>query len=124
MKHIIMKHIVMTCFIMLAFLSACKKKEDITQYDEARYLFDESTKLIQTVTADIAVATDSISIDSLSKVFEKKIVEINFSYPPQTDLKLTEQENDSIYKLMQTMLALKEEKLSSFSKIIETDTID
>ena len=110
-------------FVTLLIFSSCKEKEDTNHSDEARELFSLSAELIQSISREIAVASDSSSVDSLSKVFEKKITDINFMVPPQTDLKLTEQENDSLFKLMKLMKTISQEKLSSLAVIESPDSI-
>lgn len=93
---------------------ACNRKEDTMKSEEARDLFSNSAKFIQSINRSMMSATDSSYVDSLSKVFEKGITDVNFSFPPQTDFKLTEQENDSLFKLMEEMRCIKQEKLKSF----------
>lgn len=70
----------------------------------------------------MAIASDSSQIDSLSKIYEKKITEINFSLPSQIDYKLTEEENDSIFKMIEYMIKIKKERLETF-KTVTYDTI-
>lgn len=98
----------------LLFFS-CHKKEETDNNVEAEILFENSIELIKDYTYQIKNASDSAQIDSLSKTLEKKITEINFSVPPQTDLKLSEEENDSIFKLMKIMKTEQENKLKSFA---------
>lgn len=108
--------------LILLIFSSCRKNEIKDPYPEARKLFVETTKLINKYSSDIRLANDSISVDSLELNFEKKLTEINFSFPPETDFKLTEQENDSIYKLLKTLKKIKEERLRTFH-LIKTDTV-
>lgn len=85
------------------------KRERIDQNDDASLLFDESAQVIIEYTDKIRAAQDSLSVDSLSEAFEKRIIDINFSFPGDTDLKLSEQDNDSLYSLLQTYLNVKKE---------------
>lgn len=96
-------------------LFSCIKKEDNDTSDEARDLFSLSADLIIDITDMIKTAGDSIQVDSLSQLFEKRITEINFAFPPETDMKLTEQENDSIFKLIESLRSVKKDKLISLS---------
>lgn len=114
-----------TAFVLTySLLISCNKKEDKNNSDEARELFQQTTMLIDDISRKISQASDSATIDSLSKFYEKKITDINFSFPPQTDLILTEQENDSIFKLMEEMRKLKNERLCSFILIESHDSIE
>ena len=108
-------------FLTISFsliLISCKKTGKIDEGEEARELFKESSSLLIKVIDQIKLANDSLTIDSLQNFFEKKLVEINFSFPPQTDLKLTEEENDSIFKLMQKLKIESSYKLVEFSSHI------
>lgn len=103
-------------------ISSCAQKKDINDDIEARNLFRNSASNIIEFTEKIWNATDSTSVDSISSLFEKKMIEINFSFPPQTDLKITEQENDSLFYLLQKFTQIKKEKLQELSKT-PTDSI-
>lgn len=94
--------------LMQLFMMGCKR-ERIDQNDDASLLFDESAQVIIEYTDKIRAAQDSLSVDSLSEAFEKRIIDINFSFPGDTDLKLSEQDNDSLYSLLQTYLNVKKE---------------
>lgn len=113
-------------FIMLIFslffLNACKKKEISEKVDESQSLFQQSVNLIIEITNQYKESKDSLAIDSLNRLFEKRITDINFSVPPETDYKLTEQDNDSLYKLIQSMKEIKDKRLLELSKI-KVDTI-
>lgn len=103
-------------------LIACSSKKENIENPEARELFSQSSALVLESIRSIQEATDSVSVDSLSRLFEKKIVDINFSFPPNTDLHLTEQENDSLFKIMNEYKSVKETKLRDLQKI-EKDSI-
>ena len=109
-------------FIFFSIFS-CTSKEKTESTEEARDLFSKSAELIIHTTNQIKDAKDSLEIDSLTYVFEKRITEINFEYPPQTDFKLNEIENDSLYNLLTIMTKEKKSKLSQFSVILK-DSIE
>ena len=92
------------------FLS-CTNKEKDTKNEDANLLFDKSVELIKDFSQKLSNASDSVQIDSLISTFEKKITELNFSFPPNTDLKLSEQENDSLYKLLRDFETIRNLKL-------------
>lgn len=98
------------------------EKEDL--HPEARELFKSTEILIRETINKVSQAKDSITLDSLIDNFDKRMTDVNFSFPPQTDLYLTEQENDSIIKLLQALRIRKEENYSILSRVLEnTDTI-
>ena len=102
---------------------SCSTNKESDNNEEARLLFHRSAQLIKETTHNMKIAADSASIDSLSRLYEKKITEINFSFAPETDFKLTEQENDSLFKLIGSMKTVKYNKLKEFS-IILGDSLD
>ena len=94
---------------------SCGNKKESRRSGDADVLFTQSVNLLNQITQQLTFAKDSLSVDSLSDLFEKKIVEINFSVSPETDLNLTEQENDSLSKLYRKYLSIKSTKLIEFS---------
>ena len=112
-------------FLIIAttiFIVSCEKK--VTQFhnEEARQLFEESASLISKYTDEIKIAPDSASVDSLNERFEKKITEINFHYPSETDLNMTEQENDSLFNLLSNLKQVTTIRLQELKKT-DNDTI-
>lgn len=93
------------------FFAGCNHKEDPSKDFESRDLFEKSVVLIKRTTANIEIAQDSIKVDSLLKLFEKQITDLNFSYPPETDLQLTEEDNDSLFGLLNNMQKIREQRL-------------
>lgn len=93
---------------------SCAKKEDDNEMQEAQSLFQETVALISDYSTKIQNSKDSAEVDNLMAEFDKKLTDINFSYPSNTDLLLTEQDNDSIFKLMQNLKDSKKSILSRF----------
>ena len=102
----------------------CKKEDSSENIDEARDLFNRSAQTIIYFISQIKQASDSLTIDSLNLAFEKNLIDINFSYPPQTDMKLTEHENDSLFKLMSDLKSISEKKLVYFKEIQISDSLE
>lgn len=100
--------------LALFLLLACSKPEEDTESREAASLFQETVSLISDYTIKVKNSNDSNEIDNLMVEFDKKLTDINFSYPSNTDLNLTEQDNDSIFKLMKN---LKETRRLTLSRI-------
>ena len=117
-----MKSITFLPVLLIFAFSSCGSKENKERNSEADDLFNKSVQTIIESTLKIKNASDSIEVDSISEAFEKRIIEINFSVSAETDLKLNEQENDSLYKLLNNFRNLKEEKLRELS-ISHNDTI-
>lgn len=111
-------------FVSLCFLGACEMKDKKEKSEEAEKLYQESIETLNLFISQIQSANDSISIDSLLERYEKKITDINFAVSPETDLKLTEQQNDSIYKLIEKLQRVTATKYHDFWEIYQLrDTI-
>lgn len=104
------------------FLVACQNNKENMSNTDARDLFNESTLLIIDYIDKLEAASDSVKVDSISEAFEKSITDLNFNYPPNTDLKINEQENDSLFKLLTQFKDLKLKKYQEL-KITVPDTI-
>lgn len=109
--------------LLLVSFSACKKAINDDQKVYAQTLYENSVELLNKVRHSIDEAQDSLQVDSLYALMEKKMTEINFSVPPETDLKLSEQENESIYKLLSVINNLRQKKLEEFSVKFLRDSV-
>ncbi|MCH5227508.1 MAG: hypothetical protein J1F16_06825 [Muribaculaceae bacterium] len=108
---------------LFIIITSCGKKEDTTGSEDARQLFTLSAINILEFTERISNSKDSSEIDSLTQLFEKTITDINFSVPPETDLKLTEQENDSLFKLLKQMRSETQARLYELGQV-KNDTLN
>ena len=108
--------------LLFFFHISCVKEKQPTDNKESHELFSKSAELILSVTSQIEAARDSSSIDSILNAFDKNLTDINFSVPPETDYKLTEEENDSIYYLILKMKESAKLKFENFASR-ENDSI-
>lgn len=104
-------------FLSTIVMVSCGKKQETEDYTEAAQLFENSATLLTDFTNQIRMSKDSLIVDSLSELLDKRLTEINFSVPPQTDLKLSEQDNDSLYVLMKNFRSAKKLRLEELSRI-------
>ena len=111
------KTVVQFVFVIFLIFISCTHKKEKTTDEPARRLFDKSAVLSVDFIKQIQFAKDSVEVDSIIERFEKKLTEINFSFPPETDYNLTEEENDSLFRLFQEINRVKEEKLKSLNLI-------
>lgn len=116
--------ILFTPFICLvAFgISSCEKKAHQFVNQSSVQLFNESASLINEYITKIQVSKDTAELDSLLDLFDKKLIDINFSYPPDTDLKMSEQDNDSLYRLLKELRQQRDRKLQVFKIKLEKDS--
>lgn len=69
----------------------------------AEQLFIKSVKLITAYTDSIGNTTDSTAFNRMRNEFDEKLAKVNFQFPPDTDLSLTEEENDSLVRLLEKL---------------------
>lgn len=77
----------------------CVRKELSTDHDVAHQLFEKSVRMIAVYIDSIGNAQDSASLQNIVNNFNIKITTLNFEFPPDTDLDLNEDENDSLIRM-------------------------
>lgn len=85
-------------------------------------LYRKSRQLLLQYTDSFRNARDTADITRIEKNYQSDLVQINFSVPPETDTKMSEGENDTLYMLTKKMLLIKNSKLKSISAA-SSDTI-
>lgn len=85
--------------ILLIFFPGCGKKEESHDHDVAKQLFEKSVRMISVYIDSVNNASDSAALKSIVKNFNVKITRLNFEFPPETDLELNEDENDSLIRM-------------------------
>lgn len=107
----------------------CGNGKKVKDRTEAHELFDAVTTLTKSYTAKIAAAPDSAGWAMLCEEYEDSLDKVNFSFPPDTDLMLTEGQNDTITSLLATYVRVRDERIHSLlhpvepSDSIPTDSI-
>lgn len=89
-------------FSLFALLCAfgCTKEKKQKDRSEASDMFYRICMLTKEYTEKLNDAPDSSSWALACAEYEDKLDKISFSYPPDTDLLLTEGQNDTIHSLM------------------------
>lgn len=106
---------------ILASCSSEKQKKDRRGADD---MFGKISALVSDYTLKVSEAKDSASWAEACSEFEDKLDKINFSYPPDTDILLTEGQNDTIQSLIKEYVKARNLRIHELlHPIIETDTI-
>lgn len=84
----------------LIALAGCRSESKVKDRTEATEMFGRIVALTEEYTDKMTNVSDSAEWSELGKEFEDKLDKINFSYPPDTDLLMTEGQNDTITALM------------------------
>ena len=82
----------------------------------ADQLFEKSANVIKGYTDSLANVADSATLRRLKDGFNEKMSKINFQFPADTDLKLSEEENDSLIRLIDRHRRNDKGEGSSFGK--------
>lgn len=102
----------------------CTQEKKNKDRSDANEMFGRICKLTKEYTVKLTESQDSSSWADICIEFEDKLDKINFSYPPDTDLLLTEGQNDTIHALMLEYINAREERIHSIlHPIVELDSI-
>lgn len=90
--------------------SGGKQSEDHSVADS---LFKAITSLTEEYTSKITTATDSAQWAAITNEYEDKLEKINFKLPADTDLMLTEGQNDTIFQLTEAYIAARDARITA-----------
>lgn len=119
--------------LLLILLSSCIHADSNEKNDESNLLFRKSVQLLNTYIDSIENCTDSLTLQNLRRNFDNKITSLNFEFPPDTDLDMSEEENDSLivlYKKMKSSILhrdsviMRKIPLDSLSSNLVKDTLN
>lgn len=79
----------------------CRRESEDRDRTQADEMYARICELTKEYTAKLQTAPDTTDWVATCNEFEEKLDKISFSYPPDTDILLTEGQNDTIYTLMQ-----------------------
>ncbi len=123
-----MKGIFIIAGLSLLFVfgsSSCSSHAEQETQREANNLYEETYKLVKLYTDSMRNAPDSAAVAALSANYERRIAKLNFQYKPDTDLDMTEQENDTLFKLISVYVKERDsrlEKLHLATFAVESET--
>lgn len=129
MKHTILNHIsrgslryVSAAAVCAAMLAGCSGAESDPREKEAAILYQRLCKVTRLYTDSISAAGDSARINALFERYEKEFDRISFDVSPDTDIFLTEGENDTIVMLQARLLEKRSKRLAD-QMHLASDTI-
>ena len=91
--------------------AGCSKENSRKDRSEASAMFQRIYALTGSYTKKLSEAPDSADWAQMCREFEDSLDKINFSYPPDTDLLLTEGQNDSIHALLEEYRRVRDERI-------------
>lgn len=110
-------------FLFLIIISACKINKHEKDHEMSSQLFSKTVQLINHYTDSINNTQDSASLKRMKIQFNDKLAKVNFQFPADTDLGLTQEENDCIIHMLDRLVIIINRKDSIISSL-PRDTIE
>lgn len=119
-----MKNLLIWASLSIICMSGCTSEKKTKDRSDANDMFFRICKLTKDYTVKLTEAPDSASWEDLTSEYEDRLEKINFSYPPDTDLLLTEGQNDTIHNLMMEYIKARDLRLNELlHPIVEVDSL-
>lgn len=106
---------------LLAAVS-CRKQPDTGRAAEVRELYEKSIEIGMLYTDSLKHAKDSDAVYRLSKDFDDRIAKLQYGYPPDTGLEISEGENDTLTNMTLRIIELRDSLLKGFASTLKTDS--
>lgn len=110
--------------VLSVAFAGCAKENKKKDRSDANDMFRRITALASSFTYKMEQAPDSATWVELTRQFEDSLDRINFSYPPDTDLLLSEGQNDTIHTMLQQYMAMRDRRIDEIlHPVVAADTI-
>lgn len=96
---------------------SCSSGDGNARNPKARELYLKSLKLAKAYTDSIQNARDSAEIVRLSKAYETALTNLNYAYPADLGLEISEGENDTLVKVTMRYVAVRDAKLKNIGYV-------
>lgn len=122
-----MKHrkstVIISSLVVLCLFASCRKEEREIDRESGERLFELSERLIKTHADSLELAPDTTTLLRMEKSLTDKMAKVNFQFPPNTDLTLTEEENDSLAQMMKKFREKYDVRLKEMIRRLPADTV-
>ena len=113
---------------LIIFLSimlfSCNGTKDNSRDAEVKSLYIQSRDLALNYTDSIRNAKDSIEVKRLSDSFEDALTKLNYSFPPDLGLEISEARNDTLSHLILNFASLRDARLKDFHLAVDTIKVE
>lgn len=114
--------LLLTAITLILLLGSCGGKQEETSVpDDATLLYHNILTLISEYSDSISHTTDSLTTQEMLTRFNSKLDSLNFAVPSDTDLELSEGENDTIFQQIENLRRIYDSQLKGMAKT-EPDT--
>lgn len=122
--HMLTLPVCICIFLSLELIfSSCASKNNSDDHDMAYHLFLKSVRMIDVYIDSIIQAPDSSALQQIFSNFNTKITTLNYEFPSDTDLELTEEENDSLIRMHKRLVMARMHMDSVLNKALTFDSI-
>lgn len=91
--------------------SSCKRRIPESYRPQAMELYSKSVKLLKLYSDSFAISPDSMTLLELNHRFMHSFTALNFKYPSETCLEISEGENDTLTNLTERLVAIRDSML-------------
>lgn len=109
--------------ISALFILSCHRQQDETTVSQSDIMFEKTVALYKSYLDSLNNPKDSLDISVLMDNFESRLVKISFDLNADTHLQLTEEQNDSIIKLHNQLMASLNRSIKPYMSSLDTDSI-
>lgn len=106
---------VILAVMIMAAGSSCERKPDTSGRENAKLLYSQSVNLIHLYLDSVTNCRDSAAVAELNDNFVESVARLNFRFPPNTDLHLTENENEILAKMTSRFAGLSRLRLKKLA---------
>lgn len=102
-------------FLVCIIIASCTHEKRNAKREYATTLYYRSVSMIKLYTDSMMAARDSITVLGLSERLNNQLTVLNFDCPSDTDLEITEGENDTLMMLTDRIVNLRDSLLYRFA---------
>lgn len=122
-----MKVLLIICVFTIGCVMMSCTQEQYDDHSQANEMFEQTLSLVKTYTDSLRTAPDTASVRRIAENYEAAAAKISLGYPPETDMKLTEGQQDSIWRYTRKFLEIKRSRLRHLVQqrcdTIQSDTL-
>lgn len=113
-----MKKLLYLFLIAVSFmtLEACGSKKTEGRNPQARQLYLNSLRLCKVYTDSMKHAGDSSEILRLGKAYDESLSKLEYNYPPDLGLEISEGENDTLTKLTLRFISVRDSVMKMLAR--------
>lgn len=101
---------------------SCRHRKGDEEKDDSDRLYYSTLNLIKLYSDSLKTASDSLTVQEMFTRFNAELDSLNFSVDPDTDLLLSEGENDTMFIELSSLRKLYENRLKVFGNVVDTET--